>query len=83
MGIEQAVIKTAALRVSSSARLRLYSSLMRRSMAFHNECQPGELLSRLTNDSDAVASASTHVVTAIKGDCFIFLSFCVIFFFCP
>ncbi len=66
LGLQQVLVKVASLRISTSARLMLFSAVLQRSLAFHNSVKPGELMSRLSNDTDAVASTSSELTTAIK-----------------
>ncbi len=67
LGLQEVLVKVASLRVATSARVQLFASVMRRSMQFHITCKPGELMSRLSNDADAVSESTSHSVTIIRG----------------
>jgi len=53
-------------RVMHDLRGRLYSRMQRLSLAFHNQAQTGDLLSRITSDIDAVQSfVSSGLLSAL------------------
>jgi hypothetical protein len=67
LGLQSVLVKVASLRVAASARIQLFTSVLGRSLQFHNTCKPGELMSRLSNDADAISESTSHAVVVIRG----------------
>jgi ABC-type multidrug transport system fused ATPase/permease subunit len=67
--LQTALIKIAALRTSMEAKMSLFSSLMSRNVEFFDSKVPGELMSRLTSDTDALMESSSHAVNLVSGVC--------------
>ncbi len=67
LGLQSVLVKVASLRVAASARIQLFASVLGRSLQFHNICKPGELMSRLSNDADAISESTSHAVVVIRG----------------
>lgn len=74
-------IKLAGQKAIQDIRNDLYSSTIKKDMAFHNQQATGELMSRMTNDIGMMQEGMANIVCGLFRDLISFISLlCVIFY---
>lgn len=69
------------LNIVTDLRNRLYNQIQKQSLSFFTHHPTGILMSRITNDVNAIQSASSEAVTSLIKDTFTLISLvCVIFY---
>jgi ATP-binding cassette, subfamily B, bacterial MsbA len=69
------------LRIVTDLRNKLYEQIQKQSLSFFAEHPTGLLMSRITNDVQAVQTASSEAITALVKDSFMLLSLVGVIFY--
>ena len=75
------IMSSIGLKVIADLRNRLYEQIQKQSLAFFTEHPTGILMSRITNDVNAIQSASSEAVTSLIKDTVSLVSLIVVIFY--
>jgi ATP-binding cassette, subfamily B, bacterial MsbA len=75
------LMSSIGLRIVTDLRNKLYEQIQRQSLSFFSEHPTGLLMSRITNDVQAVQTASSEAITAMVKDTFMLVSLVGVIFY--
>lgn len=75
------LMSSIGLRIVTDLRNKLYEQIQKQSLSFFAEHPTGLLMSRITNDVQAVQTASSEAITALVKDSFMLLSLVGVIFY--